>query len=266
MGGGDASRAFQRFTLQAAPVTYVQTSGATGAASTLVVRVNGVRWHEVRALYGHGRRDRVYVARTGEDGKTAIEFGDGATGARLPTGAQNLRAEYRVGTGLAGQVGARRLTTPMGVPLGVKAVTNPFPATGAADPEPPDRARRNAPLTVKTFERIVSLQDVEDFALAFAGIGKAQATRLWDGEAEIVHVTVAADDGTPPEPGSPTMSNLRQAVRDAGDPHVRAQIDPYLDYPFAVDATVFVAQDHEAATVLEGGAGVAHGRVLVRAP
>ena len=250
LGGGEASRPFQRFTLRDSPVTYVQTSGATGAATTLVVRVNGVRWREVRALYGHGPRERVYVARTGEDGKAALEFGDGTTGARVPTGTQNLRAEYRVGTGLAGQVDAGRLTTPMGVPLGVKAVTNPFAAVGAADPEPPDRARRNAPLTVKTFERIVSLQDVEDFALAFAGIGKAQATRLWDGEAEIVHVTVAADDGTPPEPGSPTMSNLRQAVRDAGDPHVRVQIDPYIAYPFAVEASVFVERDHEAASVL----------------
>jgi predicted phage baseplate assembly protein len=251
LGAGDASQSFQRYVLRDAPITYTQSSGSTGAVSTLVVRVNGVRWHEVRALYGRGPRERVYVVRAGEDGKTSIEFGDGTTGARLPTGAQNLRADYRVGTGLAGQVDRGRLTTPMGVPLGVKAVTNPFPATGGADPESIDRARRNAPLTVKTFERIVSLQDVEDFALAFAGIGKAQATRLWDGETDVVHVTVAADDGTTPEPDSPTLANLRTACRDAGDPHLRMQIDGYVAAPFAVEATVVVDADHEAATVLD---------------
>ncbi len=46
-----------------------------------------------------------------------------------------------------------------------------------------------------TLDRIVSLRDFEDFARAFAGIGKAQATWLWDGERRLVHLTVAASNG-----------------------------------------------------------------------
>ena len=42
-------------------------------------------------------------------------------------------------------------------------------------------ARQNAPFTVLTLERVVSLQDYEDFARAYPGIAKALATWTWDG-------------------------------------------------------------------------------------
>jgi len=251
LGGGDASVPFQRFRLKDGPLTYVQSADATGAASSLSVRVNGVLWHEVPALFGRGPRERVYTVRIGDDHTATVEFGDGATGARLPTAADNIRAAYRVGTGLAGQVGAGKLKTPMGAALGVKAVANPMPATGAADPEKGEQARRNAPLTVLTFERIVSLDDAEAFAAAFAGIGKAQATRLWDGESEIVHVTVALADGSQPAPDSPQLANLRKAMREKGDPHLVLRIDPYVARPFAVEAAVFVDPDYVTADVLD---------------
>ena len=44
-------------------------------------------------------------------GKTTIEFGDGVTGARLPTGQDNVRAIYRKGIGLDGIVSAGQLTS-----------------------------------------------------------------------------------------------------------------------------------------------------------
>jgi len=250
LGGGEASVPFQRFALKGTPLTYVQSATTTGASTTLSVRVAGVLWREVRSLYGRNPRDRVYSARIDDEGTATVEFGDGATGARLPTGGQNLRAAYRVGTGLAGDLGAGRLTMLLGAPLGVKAVTNPLAATGGDDPETGDRARRSAPLTVRTFERIVSLDDVEDFAAAFAGVGKARATRLWDGEAEIVHLTIAGADGKPPQPDEPLLANLRAAVASSGDPHLRMQIDPYAALPFAVEATVFVLPEYESADVL----------------
>jgi uncharacterized phage protein gp47/JayE len=250
VGGGDGSLRFQRFALKEGPLTYVQSAGSTGAATTLNMRVNGVPWREVRSLYGRGPRDRVYVVRVEDEGTAIIESGDGTTGARLPTGAQNLRAAHRVGTGLAGNLGAGKLTTLIGAPLGVKAVTNPLPATGGEDPETDDRARRSAPLTVLTFERIVSLDDAQDFAASFAGVGKAQATRVWDGEAEIVHLTIAAADGKPPEPGEPLLDNLREAVVSSGDPHLQVRVDPYAALSFTVEATVFVRPEDEPDEVL----------------
>jgi hypothetical protein len=260
LGSGDASTPFQRFVLKDAPITYVPTADPSGSATTLGVRVNGVLWKEARALYGRGPRDRVYITRTAADGKTAVEFGDGQTGARLPTGSENVHAVYRVGVGLQGQVKAGKLTLLLSPPLGVKSVTNPFPATGAADPEVLDRARENAPLTVLTFERIVSLQDFEDFATAFAGVGKAQATLLWDGETRLVHLTVAADDGSPLSEESLTYQNLKEAIRTSGDPRAPVRVDPHEQLSFALEANVFVKPEYEAEAVLAGVMDALHVR------
>ena len=250
LGSGDASTPFQQFELKNAPVTYVPSTDPSGSTTTLSVRVNDVLWHEVRALYGHEPRDRVYVAQTGADGKQTVEFGDGQTGARLPTGTENVSASYRVGLGLGGEVAAGKLSLLLSHPLGVKSVTNPFAATGAADAETLDRAREHAPLTVLTFERIVSLQDFADFAAAFAGVGKAQATWLWDGESRLVQLTVAADNGDPLSPSSLTYQNLTQAIRASGDPRARVHVDPYERLTFALEANVFVNADHEPGKVL----------------
>jgi hypothetical protein len=260
LGSGDASAPFQRFVLRNAPLTYVPTADPSGSATTLSVRVNDLLWKEVRALYGHGPRDRVYLVRTGADGEKAVEFGDGRTGARLPTGSENVRAAYRVGIGLGGEVEAGKLSLLLSPPLGVKSVVNPFPATGAADPETLDRARDNAPLTVLTFDRIVSLRDFEDFAAAFAGVGKAQATWLWDGESRLVQLTVAADDGGPLAPGSPTYRNLTDAIRASGDPRARVRVDPFEPLTFALEANVLVQAEHDPAAVLAAVTAELRGR------
>ena len=59
---------------------------------------------------------------------------------------------------------------------GSKGVENPAPASGGVDPETEDAARRSIPLGVRTLGRAVSLLDYEDYALAFTGVVKANAT------------------------------------------------------------------------------------------
>ena len=113
------------------------------------------------------------LLRHDDDGRTTVQFGDGINGARLPTGQNNVRAEYRKGTGLGGLVEAGQLSQLLSRPLGLKEVVNPEDAEGAEDPESRDDARKNAPTTVLTLDRAVSLQDYEDFARTFAGVAKA---------------------------------------------------------------------------------------------
>src|SRR5439155_21103297 len=124
-------------------LTYVHASNAVGAESTLQLRVNGVRWHEVPALFERAPGERIFVSHNGDDGKTTVEFGDGVTGARLPSGAENVIATYRKGIGKEGLVKAAQLSQLVTRPLGVKAVTNPLAAEGAEDPEVLADARRN---------------------------------------------------------------------------------------------------------------------------
>src|SRR5262249_10214753 len=152
LGGGDASQSFQSFTLRQPPLTYVSSDAPNGAASTLQVSVNNVLWEETPAFFGHHSGDRVYVARTGDDGRTTVEFGDGVAGARLPTGTENITAVYRKGMGATGNVDAAKISLLPVRPLGVRSVSNPLPASGATDPERADDIRRNAALKILTLD------------------------------------------------------------------------------------------------------------------
>lgn len=244
LGDGDASQPFQEFTLKQSPLTRVPDP-VTGAASTLEVRVNGVAWHQVASLHGAGPRDRVFAVGIADDGTVTVRFGDGVSGARPTTGEENITATYRVGTGRAGHVTAGQLSLLMTRALGVRSVTNPQPAAGGADPEDRDEARDNAPRTVLTFDRVVSLRDYEDFARAFPGVAKAQAAWLWDGEMRLVHLTVAGVDGLPIEPDSTTHRNLLSALHAAGDSRQALVAQSCEALTFDVTAAVFVDPDHD---------------------
>lgn len=250
IGGGDGSQPFQKFVLKQKPLTYVSAATPSGAESTLEVRVNGVLWEEVDSFYQMPPDERAYITRRADDGTVTVQFGDGFNGTRLPTGLENVSSKYRVGIGLTGMVDAGQISQLMSRPLGVKGVINPLEPTGGGNPEQLDQARRNAPLTVLTLERIVSLQDYEDFAAAFAGIGKAQATLLWSGERRIVHLTIAGADGAAVPESSDLYKNLAAGIDAARHPEHEVRIDSYETRRFKVEAGVLVDRDYVAADVL----------------
>ncbi len=224
LGSGDGSKDFQQFSLHQSPLTYLAAPTAAGAVSTLQVRVNDILWHEADDLIALGPRDRNFITQTDDDGKTTVIFGDGEHGAHLPTGVENVKAVYRAGIGKPGNVKANQITLLATRPLGVKGVTNPKPATGGADKEGRDQARRNAPLGVMALDRLVSVQDYADFARTFAGIGKASAARLPDGHHQFVHLTVAGADNIPIDTTSDLYQNLFIALQQQGDPALPLQL------------------------------------------
>lgn len=250
LGSGDASQPFQRFTLRQPPLTYVGAATASGAESTLRVYVDGVQWHEVPSLYGRGPNERVYVTRLDDAGGTTVEFGDGATGARLPTGPENAEGRYRKGIGLDGEVHAGQLTLLLNRPLGVKTVSNPLPAEGAADAEHQDEARANAPLTVLTLDRVVSLDDFADFARAFAGIAKALATPIRDHTGDWALLTVAGPNGAVVDPAGVLGTNLAKAIAAEGGARARFELRSFRPALFEVAAKLAVDPDHLPERVL----------------
>ena len=179
LGGGDASVANQSFMLKQRPLTYFSAAGGLGAQSTLQVWVNDLRWQERPGLLDAGPRDRVFVTRRKDDSSVVVQFGDGRRGARPATGQTNVRAVYRKGLGAGGNVAAGLLSQAIDRPGGLRGVSNPASASGGMDPDTADDARQSAPLHLRTLERVVSLQDYEDFARAFAGVARALATWTW---------------------------------------------------------------------------------------
>ena len=250
VGSGDGSRPFQSFRLRQNPVTLVP-SASGGAESTLSVRVNGALWSPVTSTWGYGPNDHIYVPRLDDDGETTLVFGDGVHGARLPTGSENVTVSYRVGIGSVGAVPADKLTILKTRPQGLKAATNPLPATGAEDPEKLADARINAPVTVLTLDRLVSVTDYEDYASAYPGIGKAQAVRLWDGRRWWVHLTLATSEGAPVDDTSDLHRSLTADIDAHRDPVQRVMFDTFVERRFRFRAKVRVDDAYLYEEVIE---------------
>ena len=242
--------AFQRFTLRQPPLTYISSSSPTGVDTTLNIYVNDILWHEVDTFFDHDPDERIYITRLSDDGKTTVIFGDGVTGSRLPTGAENIRATYRKGIGIGGLVKANQLSQLLTRPLGVKAAVNPLPSKGAADPENLDEARSNAPLTLLTFGRVVSLKDYEDFARAFAGIEKSLATWTWRKQKRCIFLTVAGTNGAIVSDKDDLYKNLLTAIMQSGSPRVDVELKSYRPLFFRLIANIKVDPDHLPEKVL----------------
>jgi predicted phage baseplate assembly protein len=249
LGHGDASAAFQTFVLRQAPLTWVPAP-PTGSESTLELRVGGIRWERVDSLHDRGPNERVYTLRRDRDGRTIVATGDGVTGgARLPSGVENVRARYRRGLGRGGEVGPGQLTLLQVRPAGLQGVTNPRPAVGGADPASFDEVRRDAPRDVLTLGRLVALQDYEDLAASFPGIGKARAEALWDGRRSVVHLTVISSSGVALTTADPTLATLLASIDAVRDPGHRVRVSGHRPATFAVKAGILVDPAHQAPTV-----------------
>lgn len=244
VGSGDANKPFQEFSLPESPLTYVAAENAKGASSTLQVRINELQWQEVDFFYGRGPDEHIYITRTDDEGRTTIQFGDGRTGARVPTGQENVRATYRRGMGAEGLVAEGQLTLLLTRPLGVRGVTNPLAAGDAAAAEGRDDLRRNAALPIRTLDRIVSLRDYEDFARAFTGVAKALATWTWNGHQRGVFVTIAGAGGKAIADGSLTHTNLLSAMLQAGDPTVPLRAKSYTPAFFRLSGNLSIDPAH----------------------
>ena len=239
LGSGDGTATNQRFTLRKPNLTHVAARQPSGVADSLEILVDGVRWTEVTSLYPAGPHDRVYVVRIADDATATVIFGDGVHGARLPTGQENVHARYRSGIGPDGNLDTHALTLLPQRPLGVGTVDNPVPSTGGTAPESLADARTNAPLTVLTLDRVVSLSDYEDYARGFGGIAKAQAVPLPGGAVPTVFITVAGPSGTevPQQPALDDLLGALDTIRDHAAAVRAASFDP-VEFRLAVQILV----------------------------
>ncbi len=251
LGGGNAAVANQRFTLKQSPLTYVSTAQGQGALSTLQVWVNDLLWHEQPSFLASGPADRDFVTRQGDGGVVTVQFGDGAGGARPPTGQINIRAKYRKGIGLSGMAAAGQISMAIDRPGGLRGVVNPQPATGGADPDGPDDARNSVPVHVQTLDRVVSLADYENYARAFAGVAKAFASWAWFGLTRGVAVTVCGAGGSALDPNGETITNLAAALTNCGNPHVPLKVMAHRQSLFSVGGQVRVDADHDPGLVMD---------------
>jgi baseplate J-like protein len=238
VGNGAAAVPNQAFSLKQKPLTFVQAPTPSGRESTLQVRAGGVAWKEVPSLYQQGPSEQVFATLNQPEGGTRILFGDGVEGATLPTGQNNIQASYRIGSGSAGNVAAGSISILVDRPLGVNGVNNPQDATGGQDAQSVDDIREDAPLSVLTLGRAVSIIDYQNFAASFAGIAKAHALWIPSGPGRGIFLTIAGVGGAALPPGNPTLVNLIAALRNYGNPLIPITAQSFLETLFGLSADV----------------------------
>ena len=170
----------------------------TSLAGTLGTVVDA--WTPRHDLLASGADATDVVVEVDDDGTARLRFGDDAHGRRPDEGTVFV-ATYRVGNGLAGNVGAGAIAHIVTDVAGVyTTIDNPLPASGGIDPEDVEAARRDAPEAFRTQQRAVTAADYADAAGRDPAVQRAAATFRWTGSWHTVFVTAdrlggATDDG-----------------------------------------------------------------------
>ncbi len=240
LGSGDAARSLQEFTLAVAQVSFTpDPTQKAGVAAAIDVEVAGRVWEQVSTLKDSAPDDHHYIVRMTEDGFVKIMFGDGEHGRRLPTGKNNVRVRYRVGSGLAGNVPAGSLEKPIKPHPLVAAVVQPLKAAGGGDMEDVAALRENAPATLLALERAVSLSDFAHLAASQSSVWQARAYRqvVGPGVSESVRVVIVPADGVhSPEVDAATRSFLQNHAL----PGVVVHVEPFDPVTFDLNVTLRV--------------------------
>lgn len=217
LGSGDQSQANQTFTLHQKPTTYVHdVQGATGVNDTLQVFVGDEMWQEVPSLAESGPGDHHVMVQIDEDQKMSFMGGDGKHGAAFPTGSNNISVRYRTGLGATGNLPANALSV-LAAPLPfVQSSRNPVAGNGGADAQTIDVTRQMAPVTVRTLDRAVTVQDFKELALTYPGIDKANARHVRKDGRPLIDLVVATTGGLP----------LNLVMRDSLTAYLQARSSP----------------------------------------
>ena len=191
LGNGDARLAFQTFKVPKAPVTYLLVPEATPSqVPELTVRVNNREWTRVDSFFGRGPLEEIYIVREDAKGDTYVQFGDGETGARLPSGINNVTAEYRTGIGALGP-GKPNTKPSAGAKLdNLDKLTLAGEVSEGSEGEDEGKAKLAAPGKLQSLGRLVSLQDYESETLQIAGVVTAKASWEVLGGVPTVHLCV----------------------------------------------------------------------------
>ncbi len=196
LGSGDKRQTFQTFAIPKSPLTYLLDETQTPAqVPELTVYVDGIAWTQVDSFFNYGPDDAVYTVRQDEDEKSYVQFGDGKSGRRLPSGLDNVKAIVRVGNAANGVLKDGAKPSISGKLKNFDELYLPGAVTIGSGPEDADNARVAAPGKMQSLGRMVSLADIEAEALALPHVLKVRAAWSAPEGVPLVRLTVLTASG-----------------------------------------------------------------------
>lgn len=156
-------------------------------------------WFPRYDLLGSLAGDLHYVAEIDNRRRAHLRFSDGEMG-RTPIASEQFRARYRIGNGIAGNVGAEAISHIVlknnlsGIQLRPR---NPISAAGGIEPEDTDRVRLFAPYAFRTeLQRAITAEDYAELAQRHPRVQKAMAVLRWTGAWYEVNVAIDPKEQT----------------------------------------------------------------------
>jgi hypothetical protein len=157
---------------------------------------SGGRWLPQRDLLSSDAFAEEFVAEVEQDGRASLRFGDDQYGQRPAAGVE-VRATYRIGNGVRGNIGGESFAHVLTVDSGVSGVRNPMPARGGSDPESIEHVRRVAPSAFRIQERAVTPEDYVEVAQRHHEVQRAAARVRWTGSWRTIFLSVDRLGGRP---------------------------------------------------------------------
>lgn len=211
-------------------------------------------WQALPDLLDSDRFTLAFVVEMESDRQAILRFGDGTQG-KQPLAGTVFRATYRVGNGLAGNVGREAIAylytkdedEDEALTGNVTKVCNWLPAEGGIDPEPISEVRLYAPTAFQTQERCVTEEDYVTITKRHPEVEDAAAMLRWTGSWYTAVVIVKRSENRPVDTAfQDAMLAYLQPYRVAGyDITIRAPRFVSLD----IALTVYVETTYFASTV-----------------
>lgn len=236
--GGSSGEANQAFRLTQQPVLLPRDGDSQDHFQVEVKAEGGFeRWEKRSTLLYSQSGDPHFTVRVDAEDAAELLFGDGTYGRVPPRGAE-VRATYLIGGGAAGNVGPDTITVVkpgVNVPVTIR---QPYAASGGADRESIDHAKRLAPSVFRSLGRAVTASDYAALAQNVPGVARAVAVS-------------AASQGAPPPAWNHVDLYVVAAGGTAPTDELRARLLRYFEPRrmmttlVSVRAPVFVRVDLE---------------------
>jgi len=222
--GVSNGRPFQSFTLPSAPVSLVSLG-----TSPVTIQIGSDLWTGVAKLTGYDSDSQVFEYFVDRNGYCTCRFGDGVFGA-IPGLGNGLFANYRDGGGgAANGVGTGKLVnfSTASVVGDILSVTNPAQPSGGAYQETDSHAKLYGPLSNRSQDRVVTLEDAEIEARGTSGVSVAAVKAAEGSVVGTLRIRFAVSGSNPVPTGKwyPQIGSGTGAIGAVGR-HLKARCHP----------------------------------------
>jgi hypothetical protein len=203
-------------------------------------------WQPRADLLASDANAAEFVVESEHDGSAYLRFGDDIHGKRPDSGTV-FAATYRIGNGVAGNIGLESIAHIVSHDARLLQVSNPLPAQGGVEPESAEEIKRDAPEAFRIQERAVTPEDYAEVVERHPSVQRAAATFRWTGSWYTVFLTVDRKGG------GEVDAAYEQLIRDHIERYRMAGYDLEIDgpryVPLELGMTVCVQADYFRADV-----------------